>query len=125
MLTLFKNKEWIDETLSVISGNAADLHVTIYEFPCRKEKHGDRCHYRYRNFGNDFINELSERQLSDYTAVASTLTEGRSVRVPVKVGGLPEIIVEIQGHASPRKNEFYSDLADAIIDAFNKNGIKP
>ncbi len=80
---------------------------------------------RARDFANGFASELSERQLSDFPAVASALAEGRQVRVPVKVGGLPEIIVEIQGRASKRSRKFYSDLADAIIDAFDKNGIKP
>ena len=124
MWNLFEKKEWIDDTFSVISGDAAELHVIIYRFPCRKTRGGKHWHYRYRNFGNDFITELSDRQLSNFTSVASDLTEGKVVRVPVKVKGLPEIVVEIQGRPGG-KREFYSDLADAIIDAMNKNGIKP
>jgi hypothetical protein len=95
MWSISKKKEWIDETFSVISGNAAELHVTIYGFPCRKAKGGNQWRYRYPDFGNDFITELSDRQLSDFTAVTSALTEGKPVRVTVIVNGLPEIIVEV------------------------------
>ncbi len=74
--------------------------------PCvRLQKRGDKA---------------QELLLSDSTM--SVLAEGRQVRVPIKVGSLPEIIVEIQGRTSKR-SQFYSDLADAIIDAFNRNGI--
>jgi len=124
MWKLFEKKEWVDETFSVISGNAAELHITIYDFPCRKAKGGRHWHYRYSNFGNDFITELSERELSDFASTASALTEGKVIRVPVKLKGLSEIVVEIQGRPAT-KREFYSDLADAIIDAMDKNGIKP
>jgi hypothetical protein len=124
MRNIFEKKEWVDETFSVISGNAGDLHVTIYDFPCRKAKGGQHWHYRYRNFGNEFITELSDRQLSDFTSVASALTEGKTVRVPIRLNGLPQIVVEIQGRPS-HKRQFYSDLADAIIDAMDKNGVKP
>ena len=122
---MFRKKEWIDETLSVISGNQGDLHVAIHSFPFRKEKHGGRWRYRYRNFGNDFLRELTEKQLPDFETIVATLTQGKIIEASVRVGGLPEIIVEIQGRPSSYKQQFFSDLADAIIDAFNKNGIKP
>jgi hypothetical protein len=124
MWNLFQRKDWVDETLSVISGNAVGLHVTIKNLPCRKPKNDNFWHYRYSKFGNDFIAELSDRQLKDFDSVASALTQGKVVRVPVKVKELPEVSVEIQGRPGG-KREFYSDLADAIIDATEKNGIKP
>jgi hypothetical protein len=124
MFNLFKKKEWINEAFSVISGNTAQLHITIRNFPCRKEKDEKYWHYAYSDFGNDFISELSGNKLSEYSTVASELNEGKILSLPVKLKDLSEITVEIQGR-SVRKNEFYSDLADAVIDAMERNGIKP
>lgn len=123
MWNLFEKKEWVDETFSAISGNAAELHVTIYNFPCRKAKGGSHYRYRYSNFGHEFITELSGKQLSDFESAATILNEGKVVRVPVRVKGLPEMAVEIQGRPG-NKRVFYSDLADAIIDAMAKYNIK-
>lgn len=119
------NKKWLEETLPVINGNSPSLDVTINRFPVRKRVGESYWHYRYSNFGNDFITELSDRQLKDFDSFSQLLNAGKIIKVPVKVKELPIIEVEIHGSASSGTRTFYSDLADAIIDAMEKNKIRP
>jgi hypothetical protein len=122
---IWKKKEWLLETLPAISGKQAGLQVTVYNFPCRKEKGKEHRKYPYADFGAEFIDALMNKQLADFSTISAALTCGESVEVSVRLRELPAMRVVIQGRPHPHENQFSSDVADALIDAFNKSGIKP
>ena len=45
--------------------------------------------------------------------------------VYVRLHDLPAIEVQVTGHGPLDEREFYSDLADALIAAFESHGIQP
>jgi hypothetical protein len=124
MFSFFKRKEWPIESISELSGSYNGLHVSLRNFSCQREPNSGARRFAYQDFGFEFITELSERQLGNYSDVAQTLNSGGSIVVPVALRGLPPIEVTIQGHAD-KKRAFYSDIADALLSAFGSKDIKP
>jgi len=125
MFGLFKKREWVQEVLPEMQGSVGNLHVRVKLFPCRLDsKTGERT-YAYDDFGVEFINELSDRQLSNFEQVCQTLAFGTSKTVSIKLRDLPSFEVELKGKISSSSRQFYSDLADALIEAFKTKGIKP
>jgi hypothetical protein len=122
---IWKKKERIQETLPAISGEKAGLRVTVYNLACRKEKGKEQRTYPYADFGAEFIDALMNKQPADFSTISVALTRGESVEVSVTVRELPAMRVVIQGSPHPRENQYSSDVADAVIDAFSKSGIRP
>lgn len=117
--------EWTTETLSEVTGKAGLLEVVIRNLPCRKASDGARRRYPYPDFGADFRAEFMDRQLSDFGSVAARLNQGEVLHASVVLRDLPGITVEVRGRACQRPRQFFSELGDALIDAFTRHGIKP
>jgi len=122
MFSVFKRKEWPIESISELSGSYNGLHVSLRNFSCQRDPVSGTRRYAYQDFGFEFITELSDRQLGNYSQVAQTLNSGSSVVVWVSLQDLPPIEVTIHGHTYQQK-AFYSDIADALISAFGSKDI--
>ncbi len=70
------------------------------------------------------MSDLAYHELADFAAIQSALAEGRQLQIDMNVSQR-DFVIEIQGNPPRRAKQFYSDVADALIDAFDKNGIKP
>jgi hypothetical protein len=120
-----KPKDWRTELVPELSGAFNGLKVTLRNFPCLFDSDSNTRKYLYPDFGFEFITELSEEQLGDYENVIRVLNSGASKIVYVRVRGIPPIEVSVKGTPVKRKAQFYSDIADALIGAFDSKGIKP
>ena len=117
MFGIFKHPEWKAETLAELRGAYQNLKVTIRNVPCLHDaKSGDR-KYAYADFGYDFLMKLHE-QLGDFQLLRAKLKTGASVQTFVRLPSYPPITVELVGTPSDSHREFDSDLADALIKAF-------
>jgi hypothetical protein len=125
MLNYFKRREWKPQTMPELKGACNGLYVTLHNFPCLIDASDGKRKYAYANFGPEFLAELTDRQLSDFEHVRQVLSAGAGMTVQVRLRELGAIEVQVSGHVSARRGQFYCDLADALIAAFEAHGIKP
>lgn len=124
MFGLFKRKEWQPEVVAEMKGSHDGLSVTVRNFPClRDAKSGSRT-YRTPNFGSDFIHGLT-KELGDYKDLRNLLGGGAGKTVIVTLPNLQAIHVSLFGSAPSSDRQLDSNLADALIAAFESQGIKP
>jgi hypothetical protein len=118
MFALFKRREWVPETLAELKGSFAGLHVRMANVPCLREKEGTRCKFPYSDFGFEFLNRLHE-QLGASDSLATRLNMGIPAKALIKLRSYPAMTVEIRGKASLDIGQFQSDIADALLAAFD------
>lgn len=116
---------WVEQELSEIAGQSRDVVVHCRPFPFKQKKDGVRRKYVYPDFGSDFRYELMDVQLADWNSLETELEQRKKKTVNVKLAKCKEITIDIECGRLPPKQQFFSDLADAIIDALSKNGIQP
>ncbi|MBK9307455.1 MAG: hypothetical protein IPM58_10300 [Nitrospira sp.] len=73
----------------------------------------------------EFIEDLSDRQRGDFEHLRKFLSYGAGKPASVRVRNHPGIEVQVTGCGSASEREFYLDLADAVIAAFDSHGIQP
>ena len=81
--------------------------------------------YPYPDFGSDFRHELMDVNLSDFDGLQRKLKSTGKIWVLIKIHNFDRITVEIESTPPTNKDQFYSDLADAILDAFEANEFYP
>lgn len=124
MFGLFKRKEWQPEVVAEMKGSHDGLYITVRNFPClRDAKSGSRT-YRTPTFGNDFILGVTQ-ELGDYSDLRGLLGAGAGKTVVVNLPSLPAIQVSVMGSAPSTDRQLDSNLADALIVAFESQDIKP
>jgi hypothetical protein len=123
-MNLFKKRRWYEEILPAMVGSYSGLTVELAGVPCRTDEESREHRYRYSDFGFEFIEEL-HRQLGEFSTVRQALQANRSMSATVHVRDLPPISVRLSGAPPKSKKAYFSDLADALIDAFEKHGLKP
>ena len=125
MLGFFKQKKWMTESISELSGSFNGLQVIVNNLPCLRDPDSGSRKYIFKNFGFEFITELTEIQLGDHVNLTQLLNSGNTKTVYVSVRDLAPITVSLKGVPAQRKAEFYSDVADSLIAAFSSIGLKP
>jgi hypothetical protein len=124
MLRLFKRRRWVEEIVPVASGTCDKLAVTLRNIPCLTDgATGDR-KYRYGDFGHQFLNEL-HNQLEDFEDLRTKLGAGSGANAIVDLPSMPAVTVELRGIVNASKGQFYSDIADALLDAFKSIRLRP
>ena len=125
MLGLFKRRHWKSEVIPELVGAYDGLTVVLRNFPCRVDLSDGTRKCPYPDFGAGFIYELTERQLGEFEQLRQILATGAEKTAYVRLRDLVPIEVRISGRAATRRDQFYSDLADALIVAFESHRIKP
>jgi len=124
MFGLFKRREWKPEVVSELKGSYNGLHVVLRNFSCLRDPSDGKRKYPYQNFGAEFLAELRDRQLGDFDLIRRVLSADAGKTAYVRLRDLPAIEVQVTGRASSRRDAFYSDLADALIAAFDSHRIR-
>ena len=122
MLGLFKRREWQLEILPELKGSCGGINVVVSRMVCRIDKSSEKRTYAYSDFGFEFLNEL-HNQLGEFRDLQKMIVLSNIKKVSLKLRDLPAIYVEIGGSIPDSKEQFYSDIADALIDAFKSQGI--
>lgn len=125
MINLFKRRVWTPELISELQGSYEGLRVRIRGFPCLVDPTDGSRKFRYRDFGGEFLAELTDRQLGDVDALRADLSGGGTRTVWVQLRALVPIEVHLAGQPPSTVRGLRSDLADALIVAFESKGIKP
>ena len=124
MFGLFKDRKWIPETLAEIRGIYRDLHVRVRNMPCLREEQGVGRKYPYPNFGFEFLHQLHE-QLGCIDTLAAQLNRGAPAGALITLQSYPPISVELRGKPDQKMNQFQSDIADALLEAFKSVDFRP
>ncbi|MBX3652137.1 MAG: hypothetical protein KF771_12270 [Burkholderiales bacterium] len=124
MFGLFKRRKWISETVAEMRGTYRDLHVRVRNVPCLREEQGVDRKYPYPNFGFEFLHELHE-QLGRIDAIAAQLNTGAPANALITLQSYPPISVELRGKPDRKMNQFQSDIADALLEAFKSVDLRP
>lgn len=124
MFDLFKRKQWQPDLVSEMKGTYEGLSVTVRNFSCLKDAASEARTYRYSNFGCEFIDGV-HKNLGSYEELRNILRSGAGKTIIVNLPSLPAIQVSLSGLAPDSKRVFDSNLADALIAAFESEGIKP
>ena len=125
MLSLFKRRNWKPDVVPELRGSHDGLNVVVRNLPCLLDPSDGKRKYPYSDFGAEFLGELTDGQLRDFEHIHQVLSSGGGKTVAVTLRDHSPIEVAISGRASEHRKTFYSDLADALISAFESHGIKP
>lgn len=106
-------------------GTYEGLSVVLRNFPCLVDSSNKKRKYRYSAFGNEFLTELTEHQLGTFEKLSALLAAGDTKTVKVQLRDLGAIEVQLAARTARPARQFYSDLADALIVAFDSERIKP
>lgn len=124
MFGLFKRKEWQPEVVAEMKGSHDGLSITVHNFPCLRDTVSGSRTYRTPTFGNDFILGVTQK-LGDYSDLRGLLGAGAGKTIVVTLPNLPAIQVSLMGSTPSTDRQLNSNLADALIVAFESQGIKP
>lgn len=124
MFGLFKRRKWVSETMAEMRGTYRDLHVRVRNMPYLREEQGVGRKYPYPNFGFEFLHELHE-QLGRADAIAAQLNTGAPVNALITSQSYPPISVELRGKPDSKTDQFESDIADALLEAFKSVNLRP
>lgn len=125
MFGIFKSRNWKPQVIGDLRGTSNGISVLLRNFPCRVEEADGSRTYAYDDFGAEFLQELSDRQLGDFDLVNRTISAGAEKSVYVKLRDLSPFEVRVSGRIAGKRDQFYSDLADALIAAFKSQSMEP
>lgn len=125
MIGMFKSRNWKPQVIGDLRGTSNGISVLLRNFPCRVDEADGSRTYAYDDFGAEFLQVLSGRQLGNFDLVDSTISSGAEKSVDVKLRDLSPFEVRVSGRTTGKRDQFYSDLADALIEAFRSQSIKP
>lgn len=117
MLGLFASREWKPEVLPEMSGSYQRIKVKVRNFPCLREAKSEIRQFATADFGNVFLMALCE-QLGDFKFLRARMQTGAEVHAFVTLAAYSPIAVEISGDPDISREQFNSELADALIEAF-------
>lgn len=98
--------------------------MTIRNFPCLIDKESKRCKYIYPDFGTDFRYELIDKKLGDFKSLKSHFEYQSTFLTNLNLKNKYNIEIEFKASNFSDRSQFYSNLADAIINAFKQQKIK-
>ena len=123
MLTWFKKRAWEPETLSELKGQEGHLIVRLTNLPCLRDRiTGDRKHV-FRGFGHDFLMAFHDA-IGGAQHAHTRLLAGSTITSVVRLPQQPVIGIELSGKPNDRVRTFASDIADALINAFEAAGVR-
>ncbi|MDR0672833.1 MAG: hypothetical protein LBF93_04045 [Zoogloeaceae bacterium] len=124
MFGWLRKRSWKPEVLPELTGKKSHLIVRLTNLPClRDELTGDR-KYAFSDFGHDILMTLHEA-IGGMQHAHSRLVAGSTIITLVRLSQQPSIGVEISGRPNNSVRVFESDIADALINAFETVGLKP
>ena len=124
MFGLFKKRKWQQATLEKLRGNFQGLSVSLSNVPCRIDDISGVLSYPYPDFGAEFIGEF-HRQIGAFEQVQEQLASHTTIMAIVSLRDYKPINVELCGTPPKSRQQYDSDVADAILAAFNEKGLKP
>ncbi len=124
MLGWFKKRSWKPELLPELKGQEGHLIVRLTNLPClRDDVTGDR-KYIFTDFGYDFLMAFHEA-IGGAKHAHSRLVAGSAITGDVRLPQQPRIGIEMHGKPHDRVRNFESDIADALINAYESAGLRP
>jgi hypothetical protein len=124
VLGIFKRRKWIPDVIPEMTGAYRNLKVVVRGMPCLKDEQGTTRKYAYYDFGAEFINELHTK-LGRPDMLATQLNTGAPVHAMVVLKTYAPISVELRGKPDPKVDQFVSDIADVLIEAFKSADLRP
>lgn len=125
ILNFFKRRQWRAEVIGEMTGSFVKVVVRVRNLPCLFEASSGKHRYHYKDFGSEFIEELTERQLPGFEELVRILNAGAAANALVRLRELGPIEVQVTGKITVSSREFYSDLADALVEAFKTHQLGP
>lgn len=119
-----QNNRWTEKTLPEISGISESVEVKCSPFPVGENSCGD-IRFPYPDFGSEFRHELMDVVLMDWRETEAAIKAKGGIRVTVSTNNMGPINVDIDCKKVSGKMQFYCDLADALIDSFERARIAP
>lgn len=117
--------KWEEKELAEIVGQSGSVFVKCRPFPFRQKAGGDERRFLYPDFGSDLRHELMDVQLADWGKLERGTGDKRRVCITLSLPKGIVISVEISSCRRLDKRTFFSDLADAVINALTNSGIRP
>ena len=124
MIFGFRKRQWADEVLEELNGKYGAISIVLKNFPCRVDQSSNERRFSYPEFGQELISTLMNRELQNLDQLRQTIAFGSSKSVSVKLRDLPTIGITVSGTPSSSDRQFQSDIADALIAAFESKNIR-
>ena len=124
MLGLFKKRKWQPTVLGQLQGSFHGLVVSLWNFPCNVDENTGKLAYSYPDFGVEFLEEFHAK-VGDFKQVQEILNSHQKIMASIALRDYPPIQAELSGVSPTSKGQYYSDVADAIIAAFESKSLKP
>jgi hypothetical protein len=121
---LFHKTEYANEVLLEVTGKKGAMVVTLTNMPYRREvaSHKRKLH---SDFGAHLVDAFwGKIGRVDFDYVQQVLQSADKFSFTFRIRDFAEMTLEVSGSIADDKATFESDLLDALIDAWEKNGIK-
>jgi hypothetical protein len=123
VLSWRKKRSWKPEILPELTGQEGQLIVRLTDVPClRDEMTGDR-KYAFSDFGHNFLIALHDA-IGGAQPAHYRLLAGSTIKTLVRLPQRQAIRVEMSGRPNSSVRVFESDIADALISAFETAGLR-
>jgi hypothetical protein len=119
---MFKHREWKKEIVPELRGTNGKLAVVLYNLPCLRDPADGTRKFMFHHFGAELLEQLCSNQLADIEHVRRLLSIGAKT-VYVRLRDLPAVVVHLTGQVALDPEQFFSDLADCLVNAFRAEHI--
>jgi hypothetical protein len=124
VLSWLKKKSWTPDVLPELTGQEGQLIVRLTNVPCLRDAITGSRKYARPDFGYDFLMAFYDA-IGGAQQAHSRLLAGSTITTFVRLPQQSAIGVEMSGKPDDSVRVFESDIADALINAFESAGLRP
>lgn len=122
MFERFRHRHWQPEILPEVRGTNGRLEIVMNDLPCLHDPESGERKFPFSNFGSQLLVKLCIEQLTDLDHLRRVVSTGHK-KVYVRLHGQPLVAVRVAGQIPQDREQFCSDLAACLVDAFRAEHI--
>lgn len=122
MRNFWAKKTYRQTTLPTIRGASRAIEIEFKDYPVRVSDGPPQKRLEYYPDFNVYLMDAVWSAIGDYSQFAARALLA-PVLLPIIVNDAPAFFCEIRLKCASTKREFSAEMPDAIIEAFNSNGI--
>ena len=122
MFERFRHRDWEPEILPEVRGTNGRLEIVMNNLPCLHDSRSGERKLPFSDFGSQLLVKLCAEQLADLDHVRRVVSTGCKT-VYVRLRGQPAVAVHVAGQIPLDREQFCSDLAACLVNAFRAEHI--
>lgn len=117
MFGRFRHRDWKPEILPEVRGSNGRLEIILNNLPCLHDPGTGERKLPFSDYGSELLVKLCAEELRDLDHVRRVVSTGPKT-VHVRLRDQAPVAVQVTGQIPLDPEQFCSDLADCLVDAF-------